>query len=253
MTTTATEPPPTRPPPFGDPPPGDQAPGDQSPGDQTPGDQSPGDQTPGEGWPTPTLVVAPWPDAVIDSLGHDPRSAYVERFWLGILGPSTTWLLRRLADGLDRQPQGFTLDLEATALALGLGSRGGRHSPFMRALARCCRFELAEARPGGVLAVRRRVPPLSRRQVQRLPDAVRAEHEAWQAADLARPTEDALRRRSRRLALAVVQVGEDLGATEQALLRWRFSPRLARESAEWATAHQRLAEAGEEPPEPAGA
>ncbi len=42
------------------------------------------------------LPVRPWPDGVIDALGHDPRSLYVERFWLGILGPSTTWLLRFL-------------------------------------------------------------------------------------------------------------------------------------------------------------
>ena len=25
------------------------------------------------------LTVRPWPDPVIDTLGHDPRSAYVER------------------------------------------------------------------------------------------------------------------------------------------------------------------------------
>ncbi|MDP1805678.1 MAG: hypothetical protein Q8K72_10965 [Acidimicrobiales bacterium] len=25
------------------------------------------------------LPVRPWPDSVIDALGHDPRSAYVER------------------------------------------------------------------------------------------------------------------------------------------------------------------------------
>ena len=36
---------------------------------------------------TPSLFVAPWPDPVIDQVGHDPRSVYVERFWLGILGP----------------------------------------------------------------------------------------------------------------------------------------------------------------------
>lgn len=30
------------------------------------------------------LPVRPWPDSVIDALGHDPRSAYVERFWLVI-------------------------------------------------------------------------------------------------------------------------------------------------------------------------
>ncbi|MDQ6911186.1 MAG: hypothetical protein M3Z84_10475, partial [Actinomycetota bacterium] len=42
-----------------------------------------------EASPAPTLAIRPWPDGVIDALGHDPRSQYVERFWLGILGPST--------------------------------------------------------------------------------------------------------------------------------------------------------------------
>ena len=31
----------------------------------------------------------PWPDPVIDEVGHDPRSAYVETFWLAVLGPPT--------------------------------------------------------------------------------------------------------------------------------------------------------------------
>jgi hypothetical protein len=30
-----------------------------------------------------------WTDPVIDTLGHDPRSWYVEQFWLGIIGPTT--------------------------------------------------------------------------------------------------------------------------------------------------------------------
>jgi hypothetical protein len=40
-----------------------------------------------------TLLIRPWPDEVIDALGFDPRSPYVETYWLGILGPSTTWSL----------------------------------------------------------------------------------------------------------------------------------------------------------------
>jgi hypothetical protein len=39
--------------------------------------------------PPASLAVVPWEDVVIDELGHDPRSLYVERFWLGILGPSS--------------------------------------------------------------------------------------------------------------------------------------------------------------------
>jgi hypothetical protein len=73
---------------------------------------------------TDALHIKPWPDPVIDRVGHDPRSAYVERFWLGILGPSTTWLLRRLAAGLEAAPAGFDLTLSETARCLGLGGEG---------------------------------------------------------------------------------------------------------------------------------
>src|SRR5438045_4129998 len=145
------------------------------------------------------LDIRPWPDAVIDSLGHDPRSAYVEQFWLGILGPSTTWLLRRLAAGLEAEPSGFALPLGDTARALGLGDKGGRHSPFMRALGRVCQFDLGQVRDEGTLAVRRKLPPLNRRQVDRLPDMLRDAHKRWQEEELPIPAVEALRRRCRRL------------------------------------------------------
>src|ERR1700722_867508 len=117
-----------------------------------------------------TLTVSPWVDEVIDSLGFDARSPYVERFWLGVLGPSTTWLLRRIAAGFDTAPEGFELSLGETARALGLGDRGGRHSPFLRTVNRMIQFELAQvlSAGNGELAVRRRLPPLSRRQTARL-------------------------------------------------------------------------------------
>ena len=40
-----------------------------------------------------TLAVLPWADPVIDPIGHDPRSRYVELFWLGVLGPTATTML----------------------------------------------------------------------------------------------------------------------------------------------------------------
>lgn len=184
--------------------------------------------------PVAVLTIRPWPDGVIDALGHDPRSAYVERFWLGILGPSTTWLIRHLAAGLDASPEGFDLDLAATAQALGLGGKGGRHSPFMRALSRCCQFDLAEARDDGVLAVRRKLPPLNRRQILRLPPDLAAAHQAWQEAQLQTPAHEQQRRRARRLALSLLELGEDLDDTERQLIRWKFHPALSREAAAWA-------------------
>jgi len=188
-----------------------------------------------------TLAIRPWPDPVIDTVGHDPRSSYVEQFWLGILGPSTTWLIRRLASGLEANPAGFSLPLSDTARALGLGDKGGRHSPFMRSLGRLCQFDLGQMHDEATLAVRRKVPPLNRRQVTRLPGVLQTEHQLWQEEQLRIPAVEALRRRCRRLALSLVELGEDLEGTERQLFRWKFHPALAHQSAAWAW--QRVQEA----------
>jgi len=187
------------------------------------------------------LDIRPWPDPVIDTVGVDPRSHYVEEFWLGILGPSTTWLLRRMAAGLEANPGGFTMTLADTAKALGLGNKGGRHSPFMRALGRVCQFDLGQLQDERTLAVRRKLPPLNRRQVDRLPDMLRDAHKRWQEEQLRIPAIEGLRRRCRRLALSLVELGEDLEGTERQLHRWKFHPALAHESAAWALRRHREA------------
>ena len=188
-----------------------------------------------------TLLIRPWADEVIDALGFDPRSTYTEAFWLGVLGPSTTWLLRRLVAGLEEQPEGYELSLAETARALGLGDRGGRHSPFLRAITRTIQFELARPEGKHELAIRRKVPPLNRRQLLRLPPALQAAHARWQEQQLHVPSGDELRRRGRLLALSLVELGEDLEATERQLLRWRYHPALAREAALWAWQRHRAA------------
>ena len=127
--------------------------------------------------PVTVLPIRPWPDPVIDALGHDPRSTYVEPFWLGILGPRTTWLLRRLAAGLDASPAGFDLDLADTAAALGLGVQGRPplalhagprpllpvrpgHGPVRRHPRRAAQGPAAQPAPGAAAAaVARRRPP----------------------------------------------------------------------------------------------
>ncbi len=131
-----------------------------------------------------SLHIVGWPDPVIDALGHDPRSWYAEQFWLSVLGPTSTWLMRRLATGLDTEPGGFELSVHETARALGLGGRGGRHSPFQRAVARCVTFELARQVGPRTLAVRRKVPPLPRRHLLRLPESLQQMHQAWSSSKL---------------------------------------------------------------------
>ncbi len=109
----------------------------------------------------------------------------------------------------------------------------------MRALSRCCQFDVAEARPDGTLAVRRKLPPLTRRQVMRLSPELVAAHQAWQEAELLTPAHEQQRRRSRRLALSLIELGEDAQAAEDQLARWRFHPALCREAAAWAAERHR--------------
>jgi hypothetical protein len=156
-----------------------------------------------------TLTIRPWTHDVIDRVGFDPRSPYVERFWLGVLGPSTTWLMRRFAAGFDAEPDGFELPLGETARALGLGDRGGRNSPFLRSLNRCIQFEMAQVIDPTELAVRRRLPALNRRHLMRLAPAQQEEHRRFQERQLAEPDNATQERRSRQLALSLLELGED--------------------------------------------
>lgn len=187
---------------------------------------------------SPTLVVLPWHDAIIDARGYDPRSPYVERFWLAVLGPSAVWLLRRLARGLESHPEGFRIDVAETARALGLGPGVGRQAGFGRTLQRCCTFGLVRQVEAELVTVRRRVPPLTRRQLRRLPASLQHAHTEWQEAEL-RLRNDATADRAHRLALTLVELGEDQEAVALQLERWRMIPAIAEEAARWAWEHHR--------------
>jgi hypothetical protein len=205
-------------------------------------------------YPIPSLAVEAWPDPVIDEVGHDVRSLYVERFWLGLLGPSATWLLRRLVSGLDDHPAGYELDLALTATELGLGNRSGRHSPFFRSIERCCRFGAAHQVGDRTLRVRRKLPPLTRAQLQRLPDALREAHERWTEGPSTSLPVDQLRERARGLALSLLELGEDTEATERQLHTWRLHPAIAHEAVAWALERRtvtRLVPRDDRPPEAA--
>jgi hypothetical protein len=182
----------------------------------------------------PTLQILPWADPVIDQVGYDPRSRYVERFWLGILGPSATWLMRYLVDGFERSPEGYPLDLDECATALGLGRYRGSSSAFPRTIARCCQFGTSRLTADAALEVRRRLPPLTLRQVRRLSPVLQAEHADWVDRAPVAVNADDLRDQARRLALSLLELGEDGEATERQLHRWRFHPALASEATAWA-------------------
>lgn len=132
------------------------------------------------------LTVLPWPDPVIDLLGVDPRSDYVERYWLPLVGPASVLLLRYLAHRFDETPEGFSLDVTHTARVLGLGTGLGRWGPLQRTVHRCANFGFARRWGDERLLARRHLPTVTRQQLARLPDDRRALHEQWRL-QLARP------------------------------------------------------------------
>lgn len=166
-------------------------------------------------FPETTIQVTAWPDPVLDNLGHDPRSPYVERFWLPILGPSCLLLIRRLANELDRRPDGFRLNTAQWAPALGLGMKGGRNGPMWRSLERACRFGAAQ-RNGDRLAVRRRLPPLTVRQIDRLPDDLADDHARWAQDRLDRPRRPNVTAWSDRRVIQPSRAGHDGASTAEA-------------------------------------
>ena len=125
--------------------------------------------------PHDPLSICAWKDERIEAIGHDPRSDYVEMFWLTVLGPSAVFALRRFAHWLDHEDSAFEMPLESLGRAIGLGGSTTRNAPIVRTLARLAEFGLA-VRDGEHYAVRRMVPPLTPRQVARLPRFLVAHH-----------------------------------------------------------------------------
>lgn len=126
-----------------------------------------------------TLIVYPWFDPVVDASGQPMCGTYVEQFWLGVLGPTATWLARRLVGGFDHYPDGYELNLPDTAAELGVTFRTDKECPFTRALERLTLFGLAQTYSYG-LAVRTRAPLLAPRQLQKLPAHLREAHRLWE-------------------------------------------------------------------------
>ena len=125
-----------------------------------------------------SVSVVPWRDSTVESLGFPVRSDYVEWFWLPVLGPSATWLLRRIDLGFDEFPDGYTLDSRATAQALGIAARDDAGTIFGRAIERLQSFGVAHGN-SDALAVRRVLPPVAQRHLNRMPTNLRDAHPQW--------------------------------------------------------------------------
>jgi hypothetical protein len=122
------------------------------------------------------LVVRAWTDPVVEAHGFGPRSSYVEQLWLPVLGPSATWLYRRLGTLVNHFPDdGIEVSMVDLSRALGLGRSVGHHSLLVRALARLSYFDAVRYRRAAA-EVRRALGPVSERQLGRLPEGLRRAH-----------------------------------------------------------------------------
>jgi len=175
----------------------------------------------------PVVRISPWIDPVVDRFGHDPRSTYVEQYWISVIGPTATWLVRRLVSGFDDHPDGYDLDIGHAARSLGVSVSKGAASPFARALQRCVMFGVAAARSDG-WAVRRRIPPISQRHLVRLPADLQDRHREW-ARTTTTITLDALQR-AHALAAVMFDVGDDPATVERQLLAVGVPPTAAQEA-----------------------
>jgi hypothetical protein len=189
------------------------------------------------------LTIQPWPDPIIDTVGHDPRSLYVETFWLPTLGPTALLLLRHLATRFDERPGPVELPVAEASQALGLGDREGHSSPIVRSLARLETFDLACSDGQTTVAVRRNLPPVQRRHLRRLPSNLQSMHAAWTEARLAEAPHTEARRRARRLALAMLEEGGDADHVERVLYTTGFHPAICHDAARWAWQRHRDAAA----------
>jgi hypothetical protein len=181
-----------------------------------------------------TVMVKPWSDPVLDVLGHDPRSWYVETFWLPTLGPTCVLLMRHLADRFDRTPDGVTLDVTTTSECLGLGPREGMSSPLRRSLNRLEQFDLAVSEPEAVIRVRRNLPPVNRRHVKRLPVTLQARHAEWVVGAVQQGPIEMAKKRARRVAVMLFEQGDEMDHVERALGSVGFHPAVGRDAAQWA-------------------
>jgi hypothetical protein len=135
-----------------------------------------------DGFPPARFVVRPWIDPLVEEHGFPVNSPYTETVILPILGPATTFCLRRLGTWVAAEPDGVTVDTVRLASDLGLGHGVSRHSPMGRTLDRLCRFGMAKW-CGGDMLVRTAVAPATERQLVRLSPMVVQVHRSMVGVD----------------------------------------------------------------------
>ncbi len=167
---------------------------------------------------------------------HDPRSVYVERFWMSVLGPSAILFLRLIArelSAVSTNDDGVVLELSNVSRRLGLGFKGGKKSALMRTIERCCTFGMANRVDTAVLDVRTSIPPMPSNLHNRLTKALREEIVRWTRTHDCHKIDD---EQARSLAQNILDMGHGLHESAERLMMLNVDLETSQKSVAWSWA-----------------
>ncbi len=126
---------------------------------------------------TVTIHAVPHRSPQVQKVGLPIDHRYLEECWAPVLGPTSVFLLRRIAT-LWEEAEPAVVSRSELGQSIGLGKGAGRNSPLQQTLDRLERFGfLRQSATGGTVAVATTVGPLSDRQLERVPEWNRQRHE----------------------------------------------------------------------------
>lgn len=123
-----------------------------------------------------TITIARLTDPVVDRHGFSVASDYTEKFWLPTLGPTATWLLRHIAPHTEGGAE-YEVDVDTLGRSVGLVDPKGEK--LAATLRRLETFGHGRQRGATHWRVRAFLAPLTRRQVDHLPEQLRHEHDVF--------------------------------------------------------------------------
>ena len=135
--------------------------------------------------PSGLLTITAWRHAIVTPSCDLATCTYLERFWLGILGPTATWLTRylsRVITDANRRPDppvARSIDWHELSARLGVSAHPLHDSVLSRAVNRLIMFNFATTLDHAgepCLAVRRTAPRIPERLLDRLHPVLLEEH-----------------------------------------------------------------------------
>ena len=127
------------------------------------------------GWES-AVSVRLWGDPPGDGEVVPSRSAYVDQFWLPLLGPVATCTARLLACHLSQDPGPVTILMRDLATSLGVDARSSAPAVLVSAFQRLEEMQILANGPDGALLVRHGFPHLGPIELGRLPFALQEAH-----------------------------------------------------------------------------